>query len=36
MGAYLYAKACLRDSSTAELYTWPDEIEPEDAFPDVR
>jgi hypothetical protein len=29
MGAYLYAKDCLRDASIAELYVWPDEIEPE-------
>ncbi len=35
MAAYLYAKACLRDPATAELYVWPDEIEPEDAFPDA-
>lgn len=35
MAAYLYAKACLRDPATAELYVWPDEIEPEDAFLDA-
>jgi hypothetical protein len=29
MGAYLYAKDCLRDAAIAELYVWPDEIEPE-------
>lgn len=29
MGAYLYAKDCLRDPATADLYVWPDEIRPE-------
>lgn len=37
MGAYLYAKDCLRDAAVAELYVWPDEIEPKptslDALP---
>lgn len=31
LGAYLYAKACLRDASVAQLYAWPDEIAPEAA-----
>jgi glycogen debranching enzyme len=31
MGAYLYAKACLRDPSMSSLYCWPDEISPEAA-----
>ena len=29
MAAYLYAKECLRDPANAELYVWPDEIDPE-------
>jgi glycogen debranching enzyme len=29
MAAYLYAKECLRDAAHAELYVWPDEIDPE-------
>ncbi|MGD8319402.1 MAG: glycoside hydrolase 100 family protein [Gemmatimonadota bacterium] len=31
MGSYLYAKACLRDPSVGKLYSWPDEIRPEEA-----
>ncbi len=33
MGAYLYAKACLRDPAAADLYRWSEEIEPEEASP---
>lgn len=35
MGAYLYAKECLRDPSVADLYVWPDEIEPKAASHDT-
>jgi hypothetical protein len=33
MGAYLYAKACLRDPEVADLYRWSETIEPEEAMP---
>jgi len=36
MGAYLYAKACLRDPGVADLYRWSETIEPEEASPHDR
>ncbi len=33
MGAYLYARACLRDPRAADLYRWADAVEPEEASP---